>query len=369
MPISNAFDPMAQYERLPVERILLYQPSEDWTYSHHPHITFFNDRFVVMWSNGHKDEDMPGQRVLMTSSADFQTWQKPTPLADSQPGRCGEAVLTACGFHAHDGTLVAYIGQYEYKEVIVVDGQQRLYDHGHEGTRLRALTTTNGNEWSNWNETGLPVISNHGPQRTASGRLIISGNISYPYTNDSSGLSGWVMSGIYPPEIHGTVVDDSESIHAVQKLQGWEGMLCEGSFYQTDDRIIHMLLRSCTEWLWLTESRDDGITWSAPAKTSFSDNGSKFHLGRLPDNRFYYVGCPNPKNARTPLILSLSNDGVTFGRHFIIADEPYEIQCNGQFKGGEYGYPHTLVHNGYLYVVVSRQKEAIEVIRMPLDVI
>jgi hypothetical protein len=40
--------------------------------------------------------------------------------------------------------------------------------------------------------------------------------------------------------------------------------LCEGSFYQTDDKTIHMLLRVTGKgWkgrLWLTESNDDGLT-------------------------------------------------------------------------------------------------------------
>jgi hypothetical protein len=38
----------------------------------------------------------------------------------------------------------------------------------------------------------------------------------------------------------------------------------------------------------------------------------------------------------------------------------------GRWKGGEYGYPHTMVHDGYLCVIISRQKEAVEVLRVVL---
>jgi hypothetical protein len=111
-----------------------------------------------------------------------------------------------------------------------------------------------------------------------------------------------------------------------------------------------------------------GVTWSAPVETGFGDADTKFHVGRLPDGRFYYVGCPDPrsKNVRTPLILSLSEDGRGFDRHFLVADEPYPMHVPGRYKNGEYGYPHTVVHDGHLYIIVSRQKEAVEVLRTPI---
>ena len=65
-------------------------------------------------------------------------------------------------------------------------------------------------------------------------------------------------------------------------------------------------------------------------------------------------------------MLSLSADGVRFDRHYILADERYEMKRDGMHKGGQYGYPHTMIHDGRLYVIVSRRKEAVEVLRTPL---
>ena len=70
---------------------------------------------------------------------------------------------------------------------------------------------------------------------------------------------------------------------------------------------------------------------------------------------------------RTPLALSLSSDGVRFDQHFILGDESYTQRKPGRYKGGEYGYPHTLLHDGHLYVIVSRQKEAVQVLRVALS--
>ena len=67
-------------------------------------------------------------------------------------------------------------------------------------------------------------------------------------------------------------------------------------------------------------------------------------------------------------MLSLSTDGVRFDRHFVLADASthYARRQDGIAKGGDYGYPHTLIHDGALHVIVSRRKEAVEVLRVPL---
>jgi hypothetical protein len=121
--------------------------------------------------------------------------------------------------------------------------------------------------------------------------------------------------------------------------------------------------------LWATESKDDGVSWALPIETTFTDNDSKFHFGRLPDKRFYYVGIPDTLHhyERNPLVLSVSRDGKKFDQHYIIANSLYQLKKEGLWKGGQYGYPHTIIHDGYMYVIISRQKEAVEIIRFKLD--
>jgi hypothetical protein len=363
--ITNLYNKNAIYSKIPVERVWLYQPEGEWCYSHHPHITFFAGRFFAIWSNGMINEDDIGQRVLISSSDDFISWSSPIPMVESQP----DIVYTAAGFHQYNGKLIAYIGQYEYKTEVIVNGQRQPADNGHINTKLSACFTSDGDNWSDLIDMGIAIVPNHGPQPTASGRLIISGNISFPYTDDHTGLSGWKMTGIYPSDMADGIVDDSESFWKVRDKMKWPVGLCEGSFYQTNDNIIHLLLRSNENHLWVTESSDDGATWSTPVSTEFTDNATKFHFGKLPDGRFYYVGCPDPqpRGQRNPLVLSLSNDGVIFNYHAIIADEKYDMKYPGMHKGGDYGYPHTMIHAGYLYVIVSRQKEAVEVLRVKIS--
>lgn len=359
--------------RPPVERAWLYRPQTAWFYSHHPFLTFFNGRYYAIWSNGRRNEDAPGQRVLLSTSVDFRNWTTPAPLVDSQPAPTGsEYVFTASGFHQHAGRLVAYVGRYAYlPEGLEPNGERKLADAHHTGTTLLALSTTDGEHWSVPADLRLPTKFNMPPARLKSGRLLAANGFIYPYTDDPAGLTGWKLGGLIPPSMRDKPVDDSETIWRLKtEFNLSVPTLCEGSFFQTDDGMIHMQLRTNSERLWQTESADDGATWSPPTPTEFSDNATKFHFGRLPDGRFYYVGCPDPEPRwrRSPLVLSLSGDGIHFDRHFILADDstPYEQQAPGMHKGGDYGYPHTLVHDGSLHVIVSRRKEAVEVLRVPV---
>ncbi|MBS1946169.1 MAG: exo-alpha-sialidase [Bacteroidetes bacterium] len=353
--IRNNYSSQKNVLRLSVESSMIYVPDSNWMYSHHASIARFNNKFIAIWSNGLADEDKPGQRVVFSVSTDFFHWSKPRVLAKPSTYKNDTLnVLTAAGFHQYRGTLVAYYGEYSPHRT---------------NTHLWAKTTTDGEHWSNAINMHVPVNPNHGPEAIANGRLIISGNFTFPYTDDPKGLSGWKMTSFYNSSLYKE--DNPATFYAPAEKNNLPP-LCEGSFFQTDDHIIHTLLRVTGDgWkgkLWLTESKDKGEHWSFPVETTFTDNDSKFHFGRLPDKRFYYVGIPDTTHhyARTPLVLAISEDGKFFNRNYIIADEPYQLKKEGLWKDGQYGYPHTILFNGYMYVIISRQKEAVEAIRFRL---
>lgn len=337
---------------LTIERSMIYVPGTSWLYSHHPAITQFKNKFVAIWSNGHKDEDKPGQRVVFSTSRDFVHWSQPQVLANPSVWKDDTLnVLTAAGFYQFNDTLVAYYGEYSPHRT---------------NTHLWAKTSTDGEHWSKAVDMHVPVNPNHGPTRLHNGRLVICGNFTFPYTDDYRGLSGWKMTSFYDSSLYKE--DNPETFYAPAEHSGLPP-LCEGSFFQTGNGVLHMLLRVTGDgWkgkLWLSESTDNGTHWSFPVETGFTDNDSKFHFGRLPDGRFYYVGIPDTLHhyARSPLVVATSADGQFFNRQYIIADEPYTMKKDGLWKGGQYGYPVTFVYKGFMYVIVSRQKEAVEAIR------
>ena len=348
----------------------VFSPVENASYSHHPSIAFFNDRFFAIWSNGTKNEDDLGQRVLIAESYDGLSWFNTRAVVTAEMLGDKDKVLTAAGFYIHGDTLNLYYGSYNYSKSSLGEGNARPKgDVSHENTSLGVISTKDCVNWSLPKDLGIAIIPNHAPQRTYSGRLIISGNVMFPYTDCENGIDGYKLSGIYGDAFKGeTPRDDSESIHLVRERNGWEAnLICEGSFFQTDDNTLHMMLRSNSEFLWCADSTDDGKSWSAPYKTNYTDDGSKFHFGRLPDGRFYGVSNSKIKSKRNPLDLFISSDGENFDKHYILRDEQYDMQFLGLHKGGSYGYPHTLIHDGYMYVIYSKQKEAIEVTRISLS--
>lgn len=359
---------MASLPRLEVRRRWVYKPAGAWSYSHHPHLGVFGGTLFAIWSNGLANEDDCGQRILISRTADLERWSAPVPLLTPGEWRSEHGVLTAGGLHAHAGGLTAFAGYFEYDHARFRSTRRPPTDNYHCRRGLIALASRDGEYWEPPLDLGIPFVPNHGPQRTASGRLILSGGISFPHSMQEDGLGGWSVSAIVPPELLARYGDDSAAFEPVRQAMGWPAMLCEGAFYQTDDGVLHMLLRSNTERLWVTESVDDGESWSRPVPTGFSDNRTKFHFGRLPDGRFYYVGNPDPARpgARASLVVSTSADGVSFDRHWVIADDPYTRRYDGLHKLGQYGYPHSAVFGDRLCVAVSRMKEALEVIDFPL---
>jgi hypothetical protein len=352
--INNNYQTEAGVRHLSIQRSMIYSPDKEWLYNHHPSIIHFKDQFIAIWSNGLIDEDSPGQRVVYATSKDFTHWSAPAVLAAPVKVNDTLTVLTAAGLYQYKGILVAYYGEYTKHR---------------QNTHLWAKTSTNGIAWSKAIDMHVPLIPNHGPEATKSGRLIISGNFLFPYTDDPQGISGWKMSSFYPDSLY--TQDNSSAFYAPAAKLGLPP-LCEGSFFETDDNIIHMLLRVTGKgWkghLWLTESKDSGSNWSRPVEAPFSDNDSKFHFGRLPDKRFYYVGIPDTLHHydRNPLVISISADGKAFDKNYIIANELYHLKKEGLWKGGQYGYPHTMIYKGFMYVIISRQKEAIETLRFSL---
>ena len=66
-------------------------------------------------------------------------------------------------------------------------------------------------------------------------------------------------------------------------------------------------------------------------------------------------------------MLALSEDGLNYDKCYILSDDRYPRQYEGRWKSGDYGYPYAMVHDGHIYVIVSRRKERIEIIRIEID--
>ena len=108
------------------------------------------------------------------------------------------------------------------------------------------------------------------------------------------------------------------------------------------------------------------MNWSPVYRTDFTNNDSKFHAGRLSDGRFYIVSNPDRLGLRLPLVISISDDGETFDKHYIVREDFNNIRRMGRWK--QYGcqYPFSMEHDGWLYIVYTVCKEDVHISRVSL---
>ncbi|HHV43822.1 MAG TPA: hypothetical protein GXX57_04035 [Firmicutes bacterium] len=354
---------------------VVFQGTEGAAFSHHPQLTAAFGRLYATWSCGERDEDDVGQRMVMSVSEDGGiTWSPPRTVMESATGEFAPGVITNGGLRAVGGLLIAYYGHYEFTQAGLVNGRRQPKGAGeapqeewwHQKTYCGARVSKDMG--ATWEEPQVVVdrfVPNWGPVPTSTGRLIMTGNLWFPYTEDPLGLQGWQIAGV--PRLPQWYVDDPEGFHKGCRYRGDRGKFCEGSFFETDDGVLHMMLRTQEHYLAVSTSFDQGVTWSEPSPTSYVDGNSKHQFGRLYDGRFYALSTPDPRGARTPLVLALSDDGRLFDRHYILGSEPCgSPRLPGLHKGGRYGYPHFITVDNMGYVIYSVYKEDIVVCRFPL---
>lgn len=357
--------------RLHAQETLLCRAAPEWSYSHHAQLACLDGRLFATYSSGRRDEDQLGQRMMLAVSDDLgASWSAPRPLLDSQPGRFGQGVVTSEGVHVHRGRLVAYAGFYDrtYHGMLMYYAAGGRIEHGEhpfiDDAHTRILVSDDAG--ATWTQRGrIPAfVPNLGPTATRSGRLILPGNVTFPFTDDPAGVDGWRRAGL--PRLPPDAVDAPGAFQRACRARGDAGHYCEGSFFQRDDGTLCMMLRTGGP-LAVAFSADDGETWSEPHPTDYADAGSRFQFGRLADGRFFGLSNPQPGSVRTPLVLTLSDDGVRFDRHFIVGDaENHLPRTHGVHKYGRYGYPHLIVVDGVCIVIYSINKEDIAVTRFAL---
>ncbi|MEM1134364.1 MAG: sialidase family protein [Bacteroidota bacterium] len=376
-PISNIWG-KAITKKVAVKEFSVFIGKEGFAYNHHPQITSYKGKLLATWSSGIYNEDEPGQIMLLSSSTDEgETWSNPSPIFDKQQGKYNDLVYTSEGILLRNDTLFAFCGVYDYESTLEVKQDpvfpkmpeegllpyQKIATSAHR-TELK-ISVDNGKTWSASKTIIKDFIPNLKPFETISGRLIIPGNMSFPYTDHSPISRKWKMSGVdgLPPNF----IDAPRWFEIVQEEVKFSFQFCEASIIQLDNGTLKAFFRTNQKYLAVSESKNNGKSWTSPKLTDFTDCGSRFEFGILPDGRYFGITCPKPKSVRTPLILATSEDGRLFNKHFILGDEPAtEARISGRWKYGRYGYPSFHFKDGKMYVIYSNNKEDIQLFRFSI---
>ena len=330
-------------KQLPGEHKILYRaPEAGYKFCHHPQLVVFRNRCYAMWSNGIRDEDTAGQRILYCSSMDGKTWTKPQVLTDHDAGK---GICVAAGFRVDQKQLIAYY---------TVTGGTNF----HPDTALYARVSTDGSAWGPARRITKGFFINP-PLQLSNGHLVIGGEhvgdqrttarMRMLVTEAADGLSGWREAKIN--------LNDLKDI-------GY----AEPNMFQRQDGTLVMPLRNYSGFFYASTSRDQGHSWSTPVKTNFLDSTARFALGKLPDQTIYLINNPGPKRFdRHLLAISTSTDGREFKRAWIVRNEPTRMRYPGKSKLDGWQYPHAIVWKGSLYVAYSINKEDVAITRIALQ--
>ena len=350
---TNNYDPKAEIPKLDAEKSVIYDPVRTWTYSHHPSVAFFKGTFYAVFSNGPEGEDECGQRIMLATSEDFTDWSEPRVILSPGEGEFGQTkILTPGGITVIGGKLTLYYTENDN------DGTS----NARLNPQLYAVTSPDGRTWTRPVSLGLAIFPSHAPLRLSTGRLAMTCNRAFYYSDDPTGLRGWHKCG--------TAAQDQTGHVTFEQIRP---SLCEGELFEHADGTLYCLFRNSSTpydgYLWQAQSYDGGRNWTMPVRSDFSDNNTKSFFCALPDGRYLYIGTPvnTRQGTRYPLVLALSEDGFNYDKCYILSDDRYTRQYEGRWKSGDYGYPYAMVHDGYIYVIVSRRKERIEIIRIEID--
>ena len=348
---GGLFDPSQSrtlgLKRLKFSETVLYAATESThRFCHHPNLVLRGNTVWCMWSNGRIGEDEPGQRILFSTArvGALKRWTKPRELAADPTGK---GACVAAGWVNAGEKLVAFY---------TITGGTNFDPK----TALWARSSVDGRSWTEPRRI-VPGFYIAAPVPVPGGGLLLSGEhvgasretgrmVLYR-TTQRDGLGGWVASKISPGEL---------------KVFGYT----EPAPYVLGDGRVICPFRNNSGWLYASESRDGGRSWSDPVKTNFPDSLARHATGRLPGGDFFLVNNSSSKRLdRSILTIALSQDGRRYDRAFVVKNQPTQKRFEGKHKLDGWQYPHAIVVGKSLLLAYSVNKEDVRMARIPLDLL
>jgi hypothetical protein len=305
----------------------------------HNYLAHHKGLFWVMWSDGpgvpqtdpasHGDavpgHDRAGQRVSFATSKDGMNWSVPAYLTSPPDEGFG---WIARGFWIREGDLLALASRYNAP------------DYRGEGLQLHAfkLESTDPIHWRHLGILYDNALNNFPPKLLPTGDWMMT-------RRDSMGDVHILLGGTaaYNEWKSYPLTEYDDPLLAAEEPCWW---------LLPDNNLVGLFRDNHRSgFLYRAFSTDHGRTWSTPVRTNFPDATSKFHGLRLSDGRYVLVSNPNPEK-RDPLTLSISADGLVFTKMCYLVG------------GRHVDYPHTIEHEGFIYVAFAGAKQTVEVLKI-----
>lgn len=336
-----------------IETFTVFSPEEDGDHFCNGAVLIaFKGKLYCQWQSSKKDEDAPDTKVMYAvSDDDGKTWTKPAVLAKSLK----HGYRSSGGWWTAGDELVAYIN--EWPDDISPRGgftSCMTSKDGKKWSRLKPVKMADGSSMDGIFEQDPHVLRDGKGNRIIGAAHFQKGLFVCPiYTDDLSGTGGWKKSAFSSTSTGSTSAEMEPS---------W--------FANGDGNPIMIFRDQNSSFVKLASiSLDRGETWSNAVATSMPDARTKQSAGNLPDGTAFLVGNPVDNKLRSPLAITLSKDGKTFDRAFLLraGRELPEIVYEGKAKRKGYHYPKSIVTERYFYTAYATGKELVQITRIPLQ--
>ncbi|MEN0069495.1 MAG: exo-alpha-sialidase [Propionicimonas sp.] len=324
--------------------IVYYGNAENGSYNHHNQIAKFQGQYRFAWSNGFRNEEDAGQRVLIASSPDGRVWSDPDIVVDVEPA--SPWAHNCVAMHATEDVLYIVVMTEETEHDETVTGMRRINP---DTAYVDLYASRDGRHFDKVSTYGSDIKwIFEAPRLTQEGRLLCV------CTTRTAGPAMLLWPG-------DDLLEQPEFIRVPEPEGAWFPY-GESTWYQLDSGRIMVFWRdegaSCR--VYVNHSDDGGRTWSEPVLSDIPDSMSRLYAGKLSDGRYFLVN-----NAigtlldRRPLMLLLSDDGVEFNDLHMVNDSPSEMRRKGLLKINGHQYPCCLVDGDLLLVAYDANKEDI----------
>ncbi|MDP7740734.1 MAG: exo-alpha-sialidase [Lentisphaeria bacterium] len=329
-----------------ISHVVIHRGIEDFQFLHESSIAHHRNSLFVAWNNSPVAESEKGTVVRwIRSDDDFASWSTPAavaPMLDHET-----VVWESCQLLSVDERLWAFVGQ--------VHLQPRRSDETGGRTVIFLFDDAAG-EWREQGSIdGFHPLNR--PQQAAGGNWVMGGqfNLVLPRVAISRGsdFSGWDVCEI--PSTPGDCVNYAETSLAV------------------GESVITAYVRSATAAAYVSQSHDDGRSWSPLCISNLPMSSSKTCAGVLSSGQRYLAFNMKPEadgvHSRDVLAMAVANPGEHLFCRIVIVrkGKSPSTRFTGFVKSEQWSYPSVLEHDGKVYVTYSVTKEDCCLSILPLD--
>ena len=330
-----------------------------WTYQHHVGIGCWKGKLYGVWDMTHVGEDNPPCHLVYSTSNDGFNWSEPKDLYPSNKAYNSRFYF----FHSSNDRMLVFAAGWYPTDNISESRKDRLYvreitaDHK-LGEIYTLIKPTPGHPPSYKKSKDAGFLQacrealNNKPLLEQADYGLLLGERKMKWHEDKNWPGGKV------PSIGGDLWIFGKS-------------LC---FYHRKDGV---LVGTC-KMGWVTQSKDEGQTWSFPTiPRGIKGGGGKLWAQETPDGRYTMIYIPQMDH-RYPMAITTSDDGITFSDMRVIHGEVPPQRYTGRARGlgpqylrgvSEWGSDGSRQEKDCIWTIYSMSKEDIWVSRIPVPII